>query len=36
MLYPVSKELTRDHTGYDFNKELSALDKSKAAEIYPR
>jgi serralysin len=36
MLYPVSKELTRDHTGYGFNKELSALDKSKAAEIYPR
>jgi hypothetical protein len=36
MLYPVSPELTRDHTGYGFNKELSALDKSKAAEVYPR
>lgn len=35
MLYPVSPNLTRNHIGYGLNKELSALDKSKAAEIYP-
>lgn len=35
MLYPVSANLTRNHVRYGWNKELSDLDKSKAAEIYP-
>jgi hypothetical protein len=35
MLYPVSPNLTRNHVRYGWNKELSDLDKSKVAEIYP-
>ena len=34
MLYPIPKELTENNVGYSWNKELSALDKSKIADLY--
>jgi len=34
MLYPVSPRHTVNHVGFGWNKELSVLDKKKAAELY--